>query len=480
MKKLLSNLREKVIFEGLVPTTICSVLGIFIIVIAIFRYFDAEKIEKLASLSEASSSLVHDLQIERGITAGYLSSERDNSSKIKENLISQHTLSDKRINHLHQQIHNIVSIDNKFSQTATETKKLLDNIAIIRTDVLNRNTTPNVVIPKYNHMIDVIIDINTKISKSISHKAIAEEIDSLSSFSQFKNNVGIERALLNIIFTKGEPVIDVYYKIHNIIGREAAFYSIFIKNANPKIIDSINTKKETTAYTYPLTLRKKGLSGDINLISTITPQEWFEAQTKKINLLKQIEDETIEEMLSDSKKYKQQSFIIGISLAVLFLVFTIFQLYTKSVIRKFKRIKNINEAAMLYSNSAVVICDSKFVVTFINNEGVKLFNHFIPGSTQESIQGHNLLEIHQFPEDFITNLSCDAPCTHTIKVNNLYLKASISPIFTEGNEKSAISIDWEDRTNEVTAELEIQRLLREFELGNLSDRIDVSNKTGFF
>ncbi len=138
-------------------------------------------------------------------------------------------------------------------------------------------------------------------------------------------------------------------------------------------------------------------------------------------------------------------------------------------------------------NVNVMIVNRKNNITFVNNSLNSLFHN-----KQTSFQSHlssfnadNLVDssISTLIKDSellnkIDNLT--ATYTKECSLGELTLQLVISPIFNQDNERVGTVIEWADRTQESDIEEEIQNIVNAAMAGDLSQRIELSDKSGFF
>ena len=153
-------------------------------------------------------------------------------------------------------------------------------------------------------------------------------------------------------------------------------------------------------------------------------------------------------------------------------------------------IANRNERLKQALNSVnvnVMIADMNNTITFVNNSLNKLFH-----DKQTSFQSH----LSNFDADNLVDTNLDSilkdrelmskidnlksTYTKNCSVGELTLQLLFSPIFNQDNEHVGTVIEWTDRTQEQAIEEEIQSIVEASLSGDLSQRIELSDKSGFF
>ncbi len=99
----------------------------------------------------------------------------------------------------------------------------------------------------------------------------------------------------------------------------------------------------------------------------------------------------------------------------------------------------------------------------------------------QNLIGNSIDVFHKNPEHqkrMLENLTDEM--TANIIVGGRHMTLVVNPINNDENERIGTVVEWTDRTNEVSIEQEIDRLVEASANGDLSKRIDPIGKTGFF
>jgi methyl-accepting chemotaxis protein len=67
-----------------------------------------------------------------------------------------------------------------------------------------------------------------------------------------------------------------------------------------------------------------------------------------------------------------------------------------------------------------------------------------------------------------------------LQIGDAHLRMVTTPVFGEGGERLGTALEWIDRTTEVALEAEVEQIVSAAQRGELSNRIDVTDKEGFF
>ncbi len=136
----------------------------------------------------------------------------------------------------------------------------------------------------------------------------------------------------------------------------------------------------------------------------------------------------------------------------------------------------------------VMMADNDGIIRYMNTSTESLMRKAesnmrkaIPQFSADNIIGVNFDMFHKSPSHQ-RNLLGSLRGTHVtqITVGEMMFKLSASPIYAPGGDRIGTVLEWVDRTSEVFAEKEIEKLVSEAAAGDFSGRITVDGKEGFY
>lgn len=154
-------------------------------------------------------------------------------------------------------------------------------------------------------------------------------------------------------------------------------------------------------------------------------------------------------------------------------------------------IKSQNEAARILSmiesaSTNMMMADNDGFITYMNpatqalmNESASTFRKVLPNFDPSKIVGSNFDIFHKTPShqrNMLGNLT--KPYDTTIPVANMFFKLKASPIFLSDGSRQGTSLEWVNVTAEKSAELEISKIVEAASNGDLTSRLNVSDKVG--
>jgi len=300
LKKL--KVKQKIFLVMLIPLMALTYYVINDTYHSYKEYSGDKELLKLAHYSKTVSSLVHQLQKERGMTAGYLGSA---GKKFSSSLISQKNNTNKKLQELKEilKIHPIDELPSNISMYITNALGILNSINTIRNNVQNLNIDLSTAIQYYTNLNNELLTFIAQLHHMSENNEITSNMIAYSSFLMAKEKAGIERAIGANILVHNKTTIKQKVMFAKLISNQQDFINTFL-----------NTADETMVAYY-----KSKLSGDNEIEkieNTIINQNndfkieasyWFDKMTQKINTLKNIDDFIVNDMENDMQEYENSS-----------------------------------------------------------------------------------------------------------------------------------------------------------------------------
>jgi len=328
---LLQNIKIKTVLTVLTSLSLATILifGFLLVEHKYKHYNDYKQTNKILNFSVTLGELIHELQKERGASAGYLGSHGKEFGTI---LSKQKELTDLKLNIANLSMENFTKEENIHTELAKISEQLLQ-LKSKRTEIIEQKISVNKAIEFYsttNHKIIQMINLI-----SLSSKETSSSLVPYINFINSKEKEGILRALGAGRLAIGFFDTDSRIYFENLIYTKKIFTREFLnttdkltKQKYKKIV--INSDAYKLMGQYIKTISKSKIDGALDL----NAQKWFQAATNKIDNLQQIEKFMAENMISYSNKQAdiQLYKLIIFSVIILFLtiMLTVFSLFTKN------------------------------------------------------------------------------------------------------------------------------------------------------
>ena len=331
---------KRIFLSAMIPLIGMMLFGSIIIFANFNKYMDMKTTSTITHITYNVNELVHNLQIERGLSSGYLTSTKN---KFKNRLQKQRELADyatKKFTDKIKTIHtkNITTIEENIKTFKTDILSL-DNL---RKQIDDKKISQVQTIDFYTKIIENILNITPKIASINLDIELSSSIATLSSLQHLKESLGLERAYGTIIIEKKYATVKEFIAFTQLLGTQIAFLNTFEHTASEKqkrITDFLKNSailKQINAYEEKLINRNFN-----NLDSEI----WFKYTTEYINKIKLFENELLSEIntLIDSQIDETiVNFLLWIAFNLIILAITLFILYTfkKSTIMQIHQLTN--------------------------------------------------------------------------------------------------------------------------------------------
>ena len=326
------KLKGKVILLTLLSLFAIGVLSYQLINKAYTDYLKSEKLKTSISIAERVSLLVHELQKERGRTAGFLGSGGKTFSK---ELKEQRKETDKRIAQLKEILskETVQALPPKAREFFISLiNDQLPQLIEVRNKVDNLSIPLNKAIEFYTQLNNRLIDSVGLLSSESTDPGIARELLAYADFMYAKEKAGLERAILSVAFANNKFLSNQHLeRFIDLMAQQKAFLKAFQLAAPENVYQYyIKTVKNSVPYQkvkkYEELAISKSAEGNFN----VDPDVWFQTITEKINLMKKVEDyiakdliQRIDRIIENSKS--ELTMVIAISsIAILVILGTAF------------------------------------------------------------------------------------------------------------------------------------------------------------
>lgn len=283
-----------------------------------------KQIDELSTLSADISNLVHELQKERGASAGFLGSK---GTKFGSKLDNQRRDTDVKRKKLHDSIagYDLQSYSSELQGKLQKALSHLEPLTQERRAISGQERTIKEAVTYYTTANTYLLDTIGYMTHLSSDASLASHIGAYFNFLQSKERAGKERAVLSGVFAKGSFSPDMFAFFIQLVTEQNTYLHVFDALATPEEIQFY--KKTVTGPAVDKVEQMRQTAREVNLDASksfgVDPVDWFDTITKKINLLKEVEDYLsagIQEKahaLATSKKKVIRFSLIGFSLVTI-------------------------------------------------------------------------------------------------------------------------------------------------------------------
>jgi len=300
---LLANLglRKKFFLIVSVPTlALLSMAGIEAVALKA-ESADANRFASLALLSVDASSALHELQKERGASAGYIGSR---GSKFGSILQQQRQETDRKIEVLETQLSTFDDsvFDAVLISTLSSLNTGLSSLSSMRRSVDQLNISVPDQVAFYTSINKDLLRISDALGRYSPTGEIANKGTAFATFLQSKERAGLERAMLSNAFSQKRFAGDSFRKFTDLMNTQTVYLEVFSSSANEAMLKALDEALADSSFESVERMRRLAIdayqSGEYN----VDPEVWFSTITQKIGKLKNVEDMAARLVLETSEK----------------------------------------------------------------------------------------------------------------------------------------------------------------------------------
>ena len=295
---------------------------------------EAKVLQSGLTLSVNISSLVHEIQKERGATAGFLGSK---GTKFNDILSKQKQSTDaKRVDmQTAMQTIDLDALPKEFIKYVNNALGVYKNLNNIRSKVQSLSIAKKDAIKYYTGMNSDFLDSISILAKESKQQKIVKELNAYTNFLYSKERAGIERAVGAGIFGSGSASAVDRVKLSSLISAQTSFLKSFEVLATKEAKDFLGITLQGKSINEVNRMRAVVFSGHDISGSGVEGAYWFKTITKKINLLKKVEDEFSRELLEDIEHIHSEASSSLITTLVINIFILLFATFMGFIIAKY-------------------------------------------------------------------------------------------------------------------------------------------------
>ncbi len=286
---------------------------------------------ELSDLSTKISNLVHELQKERGTSAGYLGSK---GKKFGSKLPAQRRETDVKNREFKEALDNF-DVNNFSTRLASLINKATSQLADIdreRQAISSQQTTVKDAVSFYSSCNTNLLNVIGYMTHLTSDVQLSSSIGAYYNFLQSKERAGKERAVMSGVFSKGFFTGESYATFIQLVTEQDTYMRVFNAIASDKEQQLYRSTVRGTAVDKVQQMRQT--AREINLDRSrklgIDPVDWFDTMTQKINLLKQVEDglsQGLQEQAKTLASKVKTAMIINVIIFLVILILSVVTIY---------------------------------------------------------------------------------------------------------------------------------------------------------
>jgi methyl-accepting chemotaxis protein len=373
---------------------------------------EMSQLSQMSELAISIGDLIHEIQKERGLTAGYLGVEGE---VFASNLEVQRKNTDSGVSafKMHEAMHpDLLEIDGLREDLEIFNKKF-SRLASVRTLVQSHEVEANQTINYYSELNSSLFKVIGHLTTMSTNPDLVKSSAAYISLLNGKERAGIERAIISNTFANDEFGEGMLLKFSSLMAVQDTYFSVFENLATPGQRVFYKNKMKSDVVKKVQVMREIALNNAFTGNFGIDARDWFKVMTQKIDLLKEVEQmqtNAIRAMADDLLFSAQNALIIDFGVTFVALLAVLF--FSIYIVRDI-----INH---LGGEPAVISAAAKKIAE--GNLDVHLEIDAIPGSLYSDMQGmaKNLMEDIK---KVISSADDVARCSGKIQSNMIKLSA---------------------------------------------------------
>lgn len=261
------------------------------------------------------SAMVHELQKERGMSAGYLGSR---GSSFKDELAEQRKETDRRIQELSEIFDNSRNV--YINANKSPILKNLEKVHEIRSRVDELSIEASEAIGYYTNLNRVSLDFIAGIANQSTDANVTERLFNFLFFLKSKEKSGIERAVLSNTFAQDRFGPGMHDKFLSLLTAQNTLMELFFLTTKPEFQEIYTGYQDTEPFREVERMRNIALEKTENF--GVDSTYWFSMKTKRINLLYELETKMGDQIQELARGQESDARLMLISI-ILFLILLI-------------------------------------------------------------------------------------------------------------------------------------------------------------
>lgn len=268
------------------------------------RMKDAYDAEYNAFLSHGVLNVVHEVQKERGMTAGFIGS---NGNKFSSELRQQRQVVDRALQKLKSDRADW-TLSDEIDESYRDVLSAFSNISSTRGRVDSSFIPLGDALKFYTNINNKSLHVVIMASKLSSNQIISSELFSIYNFSSTKESAGIERAVLANVLAQDSFPSNLRIRHSQLVTKQEVFTYEALESATPEMLRLFERAVNSPAAKAVEATRERVAKLDSNF--GISPEAWFSNATNRINDFKAAEEAALNIVDETALKIQESAVVV--------------------------------------------------------------------------------------------------------------------------------------------------------------------------
>ncbi|MBT5780372.1 MAG: HAMP domain-containing protein [Rhodospirillaceae bacterium] len=283
------------------------------------------KVQELAEVAPVISAVVHEMQKERGMSAGFIASK---GAKFAQELPGQRKLTDEKQAALADTLNSFdaASFGTGLVSGIEEAQQALTELSNKRGQISNLDISVPQMAGYYSPTIAKLLKIVEEMTVLSTDVQVTNAITAYTAFLQGKERAGIERAMGAGGFGSGEFKPGIYRRFLQLIAMQETYLGRFAIYASAEQKAFLASTLTGAAVDEVDRMRKIAIESPVTgTLEGVEGGHWYNTITEKINLLKTVEDKVANDLMAIAGSIKEaahSAFLLLTVITIILLVVT--------------------------------------------------------------------------------------------------------------------------------------------------------------
>ena len=347
---MLQNLqiRSKLAAILLVPLAAVIVLSSIGIGSSVNRAVKASRAQNVSEFAVTLTALVHELQKERSLAAGYVGGGKSIGYT---ELAAQWANVDRQVVEFAREARKL-QLSGYNPQLRQRLRNVVSELAKLDAQRQGIDQNPDITVAAtlnlYDTIIQDILDVNGEIAVGSGNERLLRTVSAFVALSRMKDAVDLQRAYMNAVFSAGhfDAAQLQYQQFTRYVEAEDLWSSQFDSFATTPQRNLLATTVVGPSVQKAKALRDVAIRGETSPKLGVAPDEWYSVMGDKLNLLRQVEVTLSGDVVGAASASKQsaqrQALIVGIGLLAVLLVTVAMSLaIARSMVRPLRQLRQV-------------------------------------------------------------------------------------------------------------------------------------------
>jgi hypothetical protein len=263
---------------------------------------EAERLRQEAAFANTLSRLVHELQDERDLTAGWVSSGRASAPTwpSRSNLDDQQTRVNRALEAFRKDAQALEDDGSPFYAKAQTARAGFGGLAEVRGQVEDNATatTAEEVLDSYSELIGNLLAVDFEIARNADNHTLTRSVAAFVAMARLKEAASQERGFLHAVTAAGKFAPGEFQRLSELVGAQESWRSQFNVAATTEQHEAVDQTLQRADSQLATELRSSLLGTSPGQLTstpsqpvTVAPADWYRASTARIELLHGIEED---------------------------------------------------------------------------------------------------------------------------------------------------------------------------------------------